>query len=607
MVSRRIFFGITAVMLIICFLFQSLNVTKEYWNNYGVNPYEQSIDSLPQKEDVYKTDAKDTSSKHLVLIGDESKNRVFSDWAFYMKWAFSAYDSISAYEEARNTGKLSMPDFLILQSDNIDWTQSQNTKKLEIYLEEGIHLVFSSLPDVQTIRDNPRLQNLLGIERIVEDSTTVAGLHLYEGFFLGGETIYRANNPKENETLQDMDLTFPWYQLSSGTKVYMKGIPNEKAIKTEEYPVLIWRKSFGSAYVFAVNGSYMEGMSGLGILTGMLNESQRYTLYPVVNAQNLVIAGYPGLAEENSEKMQKLYSQSMRGLFRDIIWPAVSSVSLNSSLGLSCMMSPQFDYTDQSLPNPKDLSYYLKLVNEAEGETGLSAYTVSDTALMDKVTKDQKFMEENLPEYQFTSLYGGNQTEKEINIALEQPFLKHIRTVAQPYDGNSLLLDYQTENVTRQSMTADVLAYTYQSDFLVKSIESALGYTGVLMDMSRLIYPQNDQDTAEILLEKFTANATTYWKPFQAFDATTLSEADSRIRSFLSLSYEEKREGDKILLKKNGTKDDAWFLLRTHNESIKHIDGGSFTKIEDDAWLIQAAEETVTIILQPSDTSYYYE
>lgn len=604
MVSRRNFFAITAVMLIICFLFQSLNVAKEYWNDYEVNSYAQDTSALPGKGEVYTADAQDTSQKLLVLIGDEKENRVFSDWAFYMKWAFASYDSLSAYEKARKAEKISVPEFLVLQPENLDWTK--DISKLKNCLTEGINLVFSSLPDVQTMKQQEALQNLLGIESITAESTTAAGLHLYEGFLLGGETIYQADN-KEEEKLQDMELTFPWYHLSSGTKVYMKGIPKEKSVKTENYPVLIWRKSYENACVFAVNGNYMEGMAGLGILTGMRKETENYTLYPIINAQNLVIANYPGLAEENDAVMQKLYSQSMQGVFRDIIWPAVSSINSETSLGLSCMMSPQFDYTDQVLPNTKDLSYYLKLINEEKGEAGLSGYTASNTSLPEKLEADRKFFQENLPEYKFSSFYNAERTEEELHTALKQPFLENIRTIAQPYSEDSPLIAYQTNAVTRQSLSADVFAYTYQSDFLVKSIESALGYTGVLMDVSRLAYPQTESDTAEILLEKFSANVNTYWKPFRAFEGTTLSESDGRIRSFLSLSYEESRKDNQITLKKSGTDETAWFLLRTHNECVKQVEGGSFKKVEEDAWLIQAEKENVTITLGPSDTSYYYQ
>ena len=86
---------------------------------------------------------------------------------------------------------------------------------------------------------------------------------------------------------------FPWFQLESGTKVYMKGIPKDKTLKEEAYPVVIWRNSFEKASVFAVNGNYMEDATGLGLLTGMLCEMSDYAIYPVVNAQNLVIANYP--------------------------------------------------------------------------------------------------------------------------------------------------------------------------------------------------------------------------------------------------------------------------------------------------------------------------
>ena len=108
------------------------------------------------------------------------------------------------------------------------------------------------------------------------------GIHLYAGFLLGGETYYQAVED-EDKGYQDMELRFPWYQLASGTKVYMTGIPEDESIDTEDYPVVIWRKSFGSAYVFAVNGGYMEGVTGLGLLSAMSAEIYSYEIYPAVS------------------------------------------------------------------------------------------------------------------------------------------------------------------------------------------------------------------------------------------------------------------------------------------------------------------------------------
>lgn len=608
MISRRNFFAVTAVMVIIFFLFQSLNMAKEYWNDYGENAYAEDTAELPGESDIYTVSQESEDASLIVCIGDSKAGgtRMVSQWAEYAKWAFCSYPTLVQYDRAKQSGKIQTPKMLVIYPENIDWTDESETETLQSYVTEGINLVFAELPDTETIKKSPELRELLGIQKVVKDSTTVAGLHLYQGFLLGGETIYRAETEKEEKN-QDMELTFPWYRLASGTKVYMKGIPEDKSVKTEKYPVVIWRKSFETAYVFAVNGDYMQDVAGLGVLTGMISEIDSYTIYPVVNAQNLVIANYPGFAEENEDEMQKLYSRSMRNLFRDVIWPSISAVYEQNNFGISYMMAPQFDYSDNLLPKAQDLDYYMKVINEQKGETGLSGYSVSDTDLPEKLQEDDRLLKEELPGYRFSSFYRADRSEKEVMEAIEQTSLKDIRTIVEPYDNESDLLGYQTEEITTQKMVIDGYEHTYRNDFKVKSIESALGYTGILLDLGRVAYPQEDTDVWEILSEEFAANTSTYWKAFQGFDGTTVSESDGRVRNFLALDYSQTRSGDEIHLTKQGTEETAWFILRTHNESVADVKGGSFKELEEGAWLIQAEKDQVTITLEPSDKRYYHE
>ena len=63
------------------------------------------------------------------------------------------------------------------------------------------------------------------------------GIHLYSGFLLGGEAIYKADTDEEEKN-QDMDLVFPWYHLTNGTKIYMKGMLEDSEIDVQEYPPL---------------------------------------------------------------------------------------------------------------------------------------------------------------------------------------------------------------------------------------------------------------------------------------------------------------------------------------------------------------------------------
>ena len=51
-----------------------------------------------------------------------------------------------------------------------------------------------------------------------QNEVTLDGIHLFEGFLLGGEVIYQAKD-EEEEKNQDMDLKIPWYVRGRAQKV----------------------------------------------------------------------------------------------------------------------------------------------------------------------------------------------------------------------------------------------------------------------------------------------------------------------------------------------------------------------------------------------------
>lgn len=95
----------------------------------------------------------------------------------------------------------------------------------------------------------------------------------------------------------------------------MVGILSDVRPDSGRQPAIIWRNGLENACVFCINGNYLKDNSGIGILDAMMAESYSFEIYPVINAQNLVIANYPGFASENENKMEKIYSQSQRHYF----------------------------------------------------------------------------------------------------------------------------------------------------------------------------------------------------------------------------------------------------------------------------------------------------
>ena len=88
---------------------------------------------------------------------------------------------------------------------------------------------------------------------------------------------------------------------------------------------------------------------------------------------------------------------------------------------------------------------------------------------------------------------------------------------------------------------------------------------------------------------------------------TTLSESDQKVRRFLALDYSSTREDNLIDLKIANFEKEAWFLLRTHDESIKEINGASYEKVEKNVYLINAFSSHVEIEMKKNELYYYEE
>lgn len=605
MVSRRNFISIIAIMLVTFFMFQASNVALDIWNNYEENKYAVDVETLANRTDAFgagpdgisEVTPWGTDRSCIAYIGGAGRPsaQVVAAWASYAKWELTASPDLAAYRPGSR-----LPELIVLDGALMDWNTSTCRRLLD-YASQGSNIVFASLPDVSAIREITALQELLGIDEIRKDSTEVKEIFLYDGFLLGGAIIYGSGS-SEDAWRQDLNLTMPWYVLGSGTKVYMKGTP-DSPVPTEEHPPIIWRHSVGGAYIFAINGDYMDDAVGVGILSAINYEANAYCLYPVVNAQNLVLANYPGLAAENGKDLSRYYSMSMRGVYRDILWPDITAVYKRSKLGLSCMMAMQFDYDDRALPDAGQFVYYMKLINELHGEVGLSGVQVSDKPITSKLSEDFTFMENAQLEYQFSSFYAGDIDDQDLINALGWPDLASVRTVVRPYDGGVDFFGYETDQVTRQMALVNGLQHTYRSDLRMRSIQTALAYTSILVDAKTLVYPERVEDTWGMIARHLTSDVPHRWEAFEKFDGTTVSECDGRIRSFLGMDYTSSYDGTTVQIRHTGS-EPAWFILRTNYQTVDAVKGGRAIRLEDDAFLIAAQEQEVEVTLRVAHDAF---
>ena len=600
MVSKRKFFSIATMMFVLFFLFQFSMVLRDSKNTYDINSSltEKKADGRNRWTPSDNVTGADSS---VVFIGNENGDMgtVISRWCTYAKRKLISCKSVRTYK----SDDKNLPEMMILESEK--YADSDNLTTLETLEKKGVIIVFGCLENAKNIQNNKALMKFLGIQKVVAEETHLAGVKLFEGLILGGEVTYNISKDKEEKKRQDLELDVPWYQVGSGTKTYMVGLLDEKTgknVENEDLPTIIWRNGIDYGSVFAVVGDYMKDSTALGLLDGMRAEALQYTIYPIVNAQNLSMVNFPVFADENNTEMLKLYSQSVTGIARDIMWPALISVVEKSDMKMTCFIQPQADYTDDIEPKSGNLEFYLKQMKEQSAEAGISLeYQKLDKA-EDKVTKDTEFFENEKINYRFGAAFAKEKDLKGILKDTDSGLLGDVGTLVCDYTENQPVVSYYSDSVTLQTVTSDGMNYAYSDDIRMRSIQTALGYTNVMLDMYDIFWPQEKTDRWEVMQKRFSSNLLTYWKKFRDFDSTTLSESNARIRTFLNLAYSQSREDNTITLQTSEA--GSWFILRTHGEEIDEIDGGSQTEIEADAYLICAEDTTVKIRLKEQELYY---
>ena len=618
MVSRRNYLTIAMMFVILLFMFQFTGVMKEQLSEYESNEYADDTTTSFQRSDAFLAEQTSADACEVIYVGEAggAEESVVKTWCSYRKRTFFCSSSLALLDSLQDDA------LQVLVVDGSKVTSEEEVAVLRREAQMGVTVIFATLPQSSVIREYRDLRELLGIRAVIADEIPLAGMHLFSGFLLGGEEIYEVTELGEEER-QDMNPSVPWYTTGAGTKTYMVGtlsdetieqtVDNEiraqyagmeeEAAKNSLLPAILWRNSVDTAKIFCVNGDYLADISAVGILDAMMGETYDYDIYPVINAQNLVIADLPAFVSENEEEMQKRYSQSAQAVYQEIVWPSLTSIASRTGAKMTCMMTPQFTYTDEEEPDGENVTYYLKRLKEEHAEAGLSADSREGIPLSEKIKQDQTFWQTYAPSYRFLSLYADGVK----SIGEESALPAEIRTVALGSGASGQAVGYLNENVTLQPSTSSGIRHTFLDDFKVKCMETALGYSNITLDFYSVTYPEGDEDSWEKMSKKIAANLGTYWKAYEAFDATTLTESDVRIRRFLALDYKQQRAGNVITLSLEHREDAAWFLLRLHGEKVTEVAGGIFEEIEDGVYLILAEEDEVSLEVQTGETWQYQD
>ncbi|MCR4675338.1 MAG: DUF2194 domain-containing protein [Lachnospiraceae bacterium] len=599
MISKKNFFTISVMMIMVFFLFMVTGGAKIALSNYGTNEY------MPNQISVNNTSAKisgttELSDGSVMYLGDNAKVLArLKEWCGYYKRGVQIVTHGETFEVPSVSISMLVIDGPSLADEDIPFIQAAE--------KAGITLLFATTPDTSFLTEHTEIAQLMGIRTIQSDSTALIGMHLYEGFLLGGEVIYESSD--ENPSYyQDMNLRVPWFILESASKVYMSGYLN-KAYKDTDMsytPPIIWRYNTQNTYVYVVNNNFMEELSAIGIYTAVESTRDEVSVYPVINSQNMVLYNYPTVTNENTEKIMELYSRDTINFLETLVWPTITAVSSANKLTPSYMLSTKLDYGSENEPSEKALAYLMELIRENHGEAGLSLSSYSDADETEKLNYDLDFFNTELEDYNFYTCYIGDMSFADAMEVLKSCNEADVSMLVSDYSSQENLISAMN-NVITVSPTTSSQYYTFTKDFTLKSVETALGYSLAGQNMDILVYPKTKDAQLQNFTEDYTGCIHTLYEDYDVFDATTLTEASNRIRTYLNLDYEASMsvEGDKIIITSNTQGSEQYFIVRlSNNLVVSSVSDGDFSKIEDGVYLISTSLSETVVNLKEKDNSW---
>lgn len=601
MLSKRVYFTVSSLMMLVLFMFQFSGIIRKKYNNFDENKYAVSEKNDLNNNNVFTVLTDEDKvvksiSGYIVYIGDintKTGNTVY-EWCNYTKRNLLVYKTVSQYHRYNEK----YPDAVLIDSDYVNIDSDIDT--FSLLTDYGINLVFCTLPSYSAISENQRFEQLCGISPHRE-SVNASGLKLYSGFLFGGEAWYTKENDPDGK-FQNMKLTMPWYNTSNATKTYMSAVVESEdgsKIDNEDQPAVIWRKSHDHAYVFCINGDYIKDISGMGILTAIMSESKDLDIYPVVDSQSVIVNNFPMFSFENDDAVEKYYLRNTSSLLENVIWPDISNLAESTGARFTFMAAPQINYSDNNLVSVREMDYFFRLFSEISSEAGLTTTRDDATSIDEKLTADASIFSNYLSNYKFTSIIA-RKDELENVLSSKNSLIDDVNTIvtdSQDYGGTKLF-SYVNDNVINVECPVTSDKYTYSDDFRQRCFQTALAYTNIEFNMTGVCNPDDEKELWNEEIKSKSTALTSYMKNSKMFTKCSISQADKRIREFMAADYSYKQNSSYVSLDITGAQETARFIVRLRTGEVENVSGAVCTKVEKGVYLITAQSKHVEMTIK---------
>lgn len=581
MIKKIQYIQLTLLILLLFILFQITSISisfEEFKSSFNNNTNNTVVDVNSSGNSI-----KNSSGSILMITGKNNGEAVYIEQGlYYLRRGYRVNESLLnlSEEDLNNT------EVIVLASNTMK--DAYDLKTVQTCMKKGINVIMAVLPNEDELGED--WQSFLGI-RSLSGTYNQEGINIFTGFFLGGKHEYAKLN------IETMNI-----KVTSTCKTYIAGMADDEdvdVIKNEEMPDILWRNVYEGSQIYVVNGSFFDSNNGIGIITSIFAQIYQDFVYPVINAKALLVNNAPYLSLENEEKMQKMYARNSQRFFEDIALPDIIALSMSTGNVPTFFAIGSFDESTVSENefNTSSLSTVASELKRIGGEIGISDYDRQNTQTEEKVIDTIEILKKTLNNYELKSLYLNNYdknfSDQLVNSVNNQV---DIRTLISFWDDGTAF-SYYDKNIVNIPVITEGFSYSDEDLFKLHSTVTALGVIIHGIDMSEIIYPENEDENWSNVFKDLTSSVDTYWADYKNIDSLNISNVSSRVSRYLDITPNITTDEKGIIMSIDGFDEEAYFMFRTQ-KVVTGIDNGTITKVEDGAYLIYATDSKVKIALQ---------
>lgn len=393
----------------------------------------------------------------------------------------------------------------------------------------------------------------------------------------------------------------------------------------DEVP-LLWERSLENGTIIVCNADLFDSKADRGIIAATYCQFYSAFVYPVINAAVYCIDDCPAPTPAGYDNnVLSQYGYTVSDFIANVWMPAMEQLHEKYDIRFTTFtiqsysddVNGPFDNQD----NIKSAKYYASLILNMDGEIGIHGYNHQPLVLEGFVFDEEnsgytawpsvKKMTESIHAViQYTEslandLYvqayiaPSNVISEEALNALQNHF-EDLRIYAGVYIGTPdqmvqefKVLDNGTVYCPR--LTADM--QMEDSEWWLQINELNYHYVA-----SNFIHPddildeeRNDGGDFKQMLSGYSEMIE--WNQRYGLKTATISECGASVQRFSNLSYSQTISGNNMSIKLDGLIDTAYMMLRLNGKRPVSIEGGTYSKIGDNIYILEINSENVSIKL----------